>query len=169
MTLPSALSLRPITDADLDFLCRLYASTRMEELAVTDWTPEMKEAFLRQQFEAQHYHYQTHYQGADFWLLEKDGAPIGRLYVARWPKEIRLVDIALLPEHRGQGLGTALIRELLAEGEASAKPVSIHVEMFNPAMRLYEGLGFVAIGEHGPYKLMQWSPRPNQEDGPDRA
>lgn len=158
MEWPSGITARPIEGRDLDFLCRLYGSTRLEELAVTDWTPEIKEAFLKHQFEAQHHHYQTHYKGAEFWLLEKEGQPIGRLYVARWPEEIRLVDIALAAKFRGGGLGTALLSSLLREGAAAGKPVSIHVEMFNPAMRLYERLGFVAIGDHGPYKLMQWSP-----------
>jgi GNAT superfamily N-acetyltransferase len=158
MKWPDEISARPIEERDLVFLCRLYGSIRSPELAQTDWSDEQKQAFIQHQFDAQHHHYQTHYKKAEFWLLEKDGEPIGRLYVDRWPKEIRLVDIALTPESRGTGLGTKLLLALLAEGAEVGKPVSIHVEMFNPAMRLYERLGFVAIGDHGPYKLMQWSP-----------
>lgn len=157
MEWPPGITARPIEERDLNFLCRLYGSIRSGELALTDWSEEQKQAFIQHQFDAQHHHYRTHYKTAEFWLLEREGQPIGRLYVDRWPLEIRLVDIALVPEVRGQGVGQALLSALIEEGRASGKPVSIHVEMFNPAMRLYERLGFVAIGEHGPYKLMQWS------------
>ena len=153
------VTLRPICEEDRDFLRRLYASTRAEELAqVTDWSAEQKEAFLTQQFEAQHHHYQTYYAEASFDLVLDDGEPIGRLYVSRWEREIRVVDVALVPEARGRGIGTALLRDLLAEGERTGRTVSIHVERFNPALRLYRRLGFREVEENGPYFLMEWRP-----------
>lgn len=154
------LTLRPIAAEDREFLCRLYASTRAEELALTDWSEERKEAFLRQQFEAQHSHYQQHYAGASFDLVVVDGEPAGRLYVdrspQRWHDEIRLVDIALLPEHRGRGLGRRLLGELIEEARSAGRRLTIHVEMFNPALRLYERLGFRPISQYGIYHLMEW-------------
>ena len=154
-----SISFRPITPDDLPFLLRVYGSTREEEMAmVVDWTPEQKEAFVRSQFEAQHGWYQDHYQGARFDVVLVDGVPAGRLYVHRRESEIRLVDITLLPEFRGGGTGSALLRDLLAEGEAAGKRVTIHVEVFNPAMRLYERLGFLPVEERGPYRLMEWKP-----------
>jgi ribosomal protein S18 acetylase RimI-like enzyme len=153
------ITFRPITPDDLPFLLRVYGSTREEEMAVVvDWTPEQKEAFVRSQFEAQHGWYQDHYQGARFDVILVDGVPAGRLYVHRRESEIRLVDITLLPAFRGGGTGSALLRDLLAEGEAAGKRVTIHVEVFNPAMRLYERLGFLPIEERGPYRLMEWKP-----------
>jgi ribosomal protein S18 acetylase RimI-like enzyme len=153
------IGFRPITPDDLPFLLRVYASTREEEMAmVVDWSPEQKEAFVRSQFEAQHGWYQDHYQGATFDVILVDGVPAGRLYVHRRESEIRLVDITLLPAFRGGGTGSALVRDLLAEGEAARKRVTIHVEVFNPAMRLYERLGFLPIEERGPYRLMEWKP-----------
>jgi ribosomal protein S18 acetylase RimI-like enzyme len=125
---------------------------------VTDWTDEQKEAFVRQQFEAQSVWYRDHYEGAQLDVILVDGEPAGRLYVHRRPNEIRLVDITLLPEYRQGGIGTSLLRDLLAEGEAAGKPVTIHVEIYNPAMRLYERLGFRPIEERGPYRLMEWRP-----------
>jgi ribosomal protein S18 acetylase RimI-like enzyme len=143
----------------MEFLLRVYGSTREEELAmVVDWTAEQKESFVRQQFGAQHAWYQEHYVGASFEVILVDGVPAGRLYVHRRPAEIRLVDIAFLPEFRGGGLGTSILRELLAEGEAAGKPVTIHVEIYNPAMRLYERLGFRPIEDRGPYRLLEWRP-----------
>jgi ribosomal protein S18 acetylase RimI-like enzyme len=153
------VTLRPISGEDRDFLRRLYASTREEELAqVTDWSAEQKEAFLTHQFEAQHHHYQTYYGDASFDIVVADGAPIGRLYVSRWQREIRVVDVALVPEARGGGIGTALLRDLLAEGEQTGRSVSIHVERFNRALGLYRRLGFAEVEENGPYFLMEWRP-----------
>lgn len=151
-----AVTLRPITEADLPFLFALYASTREEELAPVPWTAEQKEAFLRQQFGAQHAWWQEHYTGARFDLVLVDGVPAGRLYVDVWEREIRIVDIALMPEHRGGGIGTMLLGRVFDEGDAAGKPVSIHVEVFNPARRLYTRLGFVEKGTHGDvYILME--------------
>ena len=156
--LPDGVTLRPIAEEDLGFLYRLYASTREEELAVVDWPAEQKEAFLRQQFAAQHAWYQEHYAGASFDVVEMAGRPAGRLYVARWERELRLVDVALLPEHRGSGLGTALVSRVLAEAADAGKPVTIHVERMNPAQRLYRRLGFTLLEDKGMYLLLEWRP-----------
>lgn len=159
---PPGLSLRWITDDDLPFLAELYASTRREEVAQTPWSEEQKEAFLRWQFENQHRHYQEYYPDCELLVIEKDSIgrrePIGRLYVDRWKEEIRLVDIALLPEHRGHGLGRKILEVLLEEGRASGLPVSIHVEYNNPALRLYKRLGFRHVDSNGIYYLMRWEP-----------
>jgi ribosomal protein S18 acetylase RimI-like enzyme len=86
------------------------------------------------------------------------GRPAGRLYVARWERELRLVDVALLPEHRGSGLGTALVSRVLAEAADAGKPVTIHVERMNPAQRLYRRLGFTLLEDKGMYLLLEWRP-----------
>ncbi len=153
------VELRPITPADLEFLYQLYANTREEELALTDWGAEDKERFLRMQFSAQDQHYRQYYPGAKLEVILEQGQPIGRFYVARWESEIRLMDIALVPAVRGRGIGTALVRQLLAEGQSVGKKVSIHVEMYNPAFRLYKRLGFRRVEEKGVYFLMVWSPQ----------
>jgi ribosomal protein S18 acetylase RimI-like enzyme len=152
------ITLRPITPDDEALLYRVYASTREDEMALVDWDDAQKEAFVRMQFTAQHSHYQQHYPDAAFEIIMVDEQPAGRLYVDRWPKEIRIVDIALLPEYRNAGIGTTLLKGILEEAVQSGKPVSIHVERFNPAMRLYERLGFSTISENGVYYLMEWVP-----------
>jgi len=153
------ITLRPITPEDLNFLCQVYASTRQEEMAlVTDWSEAQKTAFLKMQFNAQHAHYTEHYARAQFQIILLEGMPIGRLYVDRRTKEIRIVDISLLPEYRNQGIGSGLLKEILNEGAQASLPVTIHVEMFNPALRLYDRLGFHQIADHGVYYLMEWKP-----------
>jgi ribosomal protein S18 acetylase RimI-like enzyme len=153
--LPSGITLRPVGSSDRDFLLQVYASTREEELRLVDWSVEQKAAFVQQQFEAQDAYYSEHYHPATFDVIEVDGASVGRLYVARWEDEIRIIDIAVLPEHRGHGVGTALLRDLLDEAARTGKRLSIHVEKNNPALRLYERLGFVPIEDRGVYLLLE--------------
>ena len=148
-------TLRPATDDDLPFLFRLYASTREEELAPVGWAPEVQEAFLLQQFEAQHLWYREQYNGASFDVVEVGGEPVGRFYVARWPREIRVVDVSVMPSHRGRGIGSELLSTLFEEADLAGKPVSIHVERENRAQRLYERLGFRLLEDKGVYLLLQ--------------
>jgi ribosomal protein S18 acetylase RimI-like enzyme len=150
------ISLRPITPEDDSFLAGLYASTRAEELAITGWSDEEKAVFCRRQFDAQTAHYREHYPGALLQVVETDGVRLGRLYVAHWEREIRIMDIALLPGDRGKGIGTQLVRALQGEASASGKTLTIHVERFNPALRLYERLGFKTLEDKGVYLLMKW-------------
>ncbi|MCF7733200.1 MAG: GNAT family N-acetyltransferase [Akkermansiaceae bacterium] len=153
------IALRPITDADLPFLGRLYAGTRQQELAVTGWPQQQIDAFLAQQFAAQHKYYSENYHAASFDLIldPESGEPVGRLYLDRRDGEIRIVDIALLPEWRGRGIGGGILRGILSEAGAAGKSVSIHVEANNPAMSLYLRLGFHHVADNGIYHLMEWS------------
>ncbi|WP_246689310.1 GNAT family N-acetyltransferase [Mesorhizobium sp. M8A.F.Ca.ET.207.01.1.1] len=154
----AGLSFRSAAQADLTFLSRLYASTRMEELAVTDWSEAQKAAFLDMQFQAQHAHYRKHYPQADWLVVERAGQAIGRLYIERWPGEHRIIDIAFLPAHRRKGYGGALLRDLIGEAWLAGKSASIHVEKNNPARRLYVDLGFVVVEDKGVYDLMACAP-----------
>jgi GNAT superfamily N-acetyltransferase len=151
----ATVALRPVEPGDEQLLFRVYASGRAEELAVVPWDEEQKEAFLRAQFDAQARWYREHYGAASFDVVLVDGEPCGRLYVHRGAAEIRIVDIALLPERRGGGVGTALLSDLLAEADATGKPVTIHVERLNPALRLYERLGFSVAEDKGVYLLLE--------------
>jgi GNAT superfamily N-acetyltransferase len=152
------VALRPATPDDYAFLERVYVSTREEELAPVPWTAEQKRTFLAQQFAAQSAHYAKHYPDASFEVVLVDGEPAGRLIVARWEGEIRIVDVALLPEHRGRGIGAGLIRPLLDEADAAGLKVTINVERMNPAQRLYERLGFAPAAEDGVYVRMERPP-----------
>ena len=155
----TTLTLRPIRPEDQSFLYEVYASTRLEELAPLGWSADQQAAFLAQQFNAQHQYYQANFAGADFQVILVNGQPAGRLYVDRRVNEIGLIDIALLPEYRNAGIGSGLIKELLAEAQQAGKPVRIHVEKFNRALRLYERLGFSIIDDRGVYWFMEWKPQ----------
>jgi ribosomal protein S18 acetylase RimI-like enzyme len=159
---PPGLALRRMLDSDLPFLEALYASTRQDELAPVPWSAEQKRAFLRSQFACQHQYYQQYYPHCEFLIVERTGVDsverLGRLYVDRWPDQIRLVDISLMPEFRGRGTGRRLIEGILAEGQSTGKRVTIHVEHDNPARRLYGRVGFRHVDSNGIYHLMEWGP-----------
>ena len=152
----AGLAFRLIANADLPFLFAVYVSARAEELAPLPWTDAQKTAFLTQQFQAQHVDYQRNYPGADWLVIMRAGNGAGRLYLDRNACEHSVIDIALLPEHRRQGLGGALMRDLQDDAAAAGKPLSIYVEKFNPAMRLYRRLGFETVEDKGVYDLMRW-------------
>ncbi|HEX8482848.1 MAG TPA: GNAT family N-acetyltransferase [Allosphingosinicella sp.] len=154
------VSYRECTDADIGFVALVYASTRVEEVAAAGWPVEVQHQFLSQQADAQHRHYRTHYPNAEWLVIERGCKPIGRLYIEEWPSQIRLIDISLLPEGRGGGVGSAILSDLQEMAAAAGKPLSIHVERNNPAMSLYLRLGFATIGDHGIYDLMEWRPPP---------
>lgn len=159
-----SLSFRPETEDDHQFLLTLYGSTRAEEMAIVPWTDEEKDQFVRQQFHAQTLHYKSHFKDAEFLILLKDGQPIGRLYKHRsqsTPVILLIIDISLLPEYRGQGIGGMLLKEILADAASRGEVVHIHVEHFNPAMHLYDRLGFKQTSTYGVYYLMEWRAEPS--------
>ena len=150
--------LRPVTSADRDFLVGVYGSTRDSELSQVQWAPGQREAFVRMQFDAQDAEYRKRNPEGTFDVIEVDGRPAGRLYVDRRPDDIRIVDISLLPEFRGAGVGGELIAQLQDEAAASGRTLSIHVEIHNRAEELYTRLGFSVVDEHGVYRRMEWVP-----------
>jgi ribosomal protein S18 acetylase RimI-like enzyme len=153
-----AIQLRPISPADEAFLYQVYASTRQEEMALVDWDEAKKQAFLRMQFHAQHTYYRAQFPQASYQVVLWEGVPVGRLYVDRRDEEFGILDIALLAEYRNRGIGGALLRDVLAEADRARKRVRIHVERHNPALRLYDRLGFRPIDDQGVYFLLERPP-----------
>jgi ribosomal protein S18 acetylase RimI-like enzyme len=154
----SSITFRPTIQSDIPFLRHLYGTTREAEMRLVPWTLEQKSAFLDMQFTAQKTHYEEHYPDCDFLVIELEGQPIGRVYVDRRSDDIRITDIALLPEFRDRGIGRMLMEEILEEGRTTGKRVTIHVEHDNPARRLYDRLGFQQVDTNGVYYLMEWCP-----------
>lgn len=143
---------------DEAFLIRVYGSTRLEELALTQWNEAQREAFIKMQCAAQQADYQHRCPAAQYDIILLDGQPVGRLYVDRREREIRILDMTLLPESRGTGIGTPLIQELMSEAAAAGKTLAIYVDFSSPARRLFERLGFAPIEGDGYNVLMAWRP-----------
>lgn len=153
----SPVTLRPVVATDGPLLFEIYASTRAEEMAMVPWPREQQEEFVRMQFAAQQEHYPKLYPDANHDIIMLNGRPVGRLYVARTKDYIEIMDLTLLPQDRNLGVGTGLIRGLMAEASAS-RPLRIYVETFNPSLRLFEQLGFRAVAEEGVHRLLEWVP-----------
>ena len=158
MSVPGgSVSLRAVAPEDEEFLLAVYASTREEEVSQVEWPPGLKEAFLRSQFEAQREQYFARFPDAEYKVILLDGRPSGRIWIGRDAEQIRLLDIALLPEAQNRGVGTLLVRRLIEEARASGKKLRHMIYMLNDdARRLYERLGFVVIEDVGGYLHMEW-------------
>jgi GNAT superfamily N-acetyltransferase len=151
------LNLRLVTKEDEPFLVALYASTRAEELGQVEWEEGQKEIFVRWQFDLQRREYDARFPDAKYELILIDGEPAGRIWTGRDEEQIRLLDIALLPQFQRRGAGTILLRELIAEAGRAQKPLRHMVFVLNnDAHRFYERLGFVIIEDMGAYKHMEW-------------
>jgi len=157
--------IRPAEARDMELLYEVYASTRQEELAATGWDGTAVEAFLRMQFQLQHTQYRKNYPKASFDIILVDGLPAGRLYVDRGGDGIRLMDIALLPQFRGRGIGSGIIRGLVGEADARGQVLSLHVERNNPVLHFYSALGFRVKNEGAVYFYMEREPVVTVPDG----
>ncbi len=156
---PPSFALRPVAPPDEGFLLRLYATTRAAELATTAWDAAQRDAFVRSQYQARRNDYATRFAGAEHSIITVGGQDAGVCMIRRSATEIRLVNIELLPEHRGQGIGGALLRQLRAEARDRNLPFMLSVRENNhAAIRLYRRLGFATHGREGGYVAMRSEP-----------
>ena len=158
----------PVAVQDEPFLFQVYAETRRDEIAAWGWAPAQQEAFLRMQFQLQQRSYAMQFPGADHRIIRHDGAPAGQVLVLRLPDRIRVIDIALLPQYRGAGLGTAVLQALQAEAQQAEKPLQLSVRRENMgARRLYERLGFITTDASDTHYAMEWRPERGDANGAD--
>lgn len=136
----------------------LFAGAREKELENLNWGGAQRQVFLEMQFNAQQTHYQHHFPQREHQIILMEEHPIGMLDIVRTSKEIRILDIILLPENRNSGIGTVLMNSLLEESDRSAKPVRMYVEKFNPVLNLYRRLGFRVIDDTGVHYHMEKLP-----------
>ena len=163
----AGVALRPVSDDDGEFLLKVYGSSRADEMALVDWSDEQKWAFLRMQSDAQRQQYFARFPDAEYSVILLAGAPAGRLWVARTPEQIRLLDIAILPEYQNRGVGGLLLRQLIAESEEAGLPLRHMVFKMNEgAQRFYERLGFKHIEDVGAYLHMERLPASRQTSTP---
>lgn len=158
ITITPSIRLRPSVPEDEDFLVAVYGSTREQELAVVPWTAEQKEAFVRFQLNAQLAHYQNEYPNAEFSIILFGDEPVGRLYVDRREDDLRIMDFTLLPECRGKGISSPIIRWLMEEASASKKRLSINVDKLSQSQPIFEHFGFGPTEDSGFHVLYAWQP-----------
>jgi RimJ/RimL family protein N-acetyltransferase len=153
------INFRKINDDDFPFLRKLYRSTREDELSLSNMTEEEKQKFIDFQFNAQHTYYKSAYASAELKIILLNNSPVGRLYLWRTENQIRIMDISLLPGFCGKGIGTKILKSLIRESEESQKKLNIHVEYYNPALKLYKRLGFQKTDDTGVYYFMERTPQ----------
>jgi ribosomal protein S18 acetylase RimI-like enzyme len=151
----NGITLRPATPADEAFELDLYAGTRWDELKLVEWSDLQKQTFLKMQFTARQQQYRLRYPQAIDRIILLHSEAIGRLLVDREERYLVLIDIALLPAHQNRGVGTRLVQSLLDEAAANGKSVRLQVLATNPAIRMYERLGFAATDNDGTYLEMK--------------
>jgi GNAT superfamily N-acetyltransferase len=152
------VELRSVTEQDEQFLLAVYASTRHDELSQVAWEAGQKELFLRWQFNLQRSEYSHRFPDAAYHVIMVNQQPAGRIWVGADDEQIRLLDIALLPEFQNRGAGTALLRRLMDQALQTGKVLRHMVFVLNnDAHRFYERLGFTVIEDLGAYKHMEWS------------
>ena len=166
MITDAAITLRDALPADKPFMLALYASTRAEEFAQLGWPVETERVFMKMQFEAQRGDYERRFSGALCQIVELRRCPVGRLWVAQDARSLTVLDISLIADLRGQGIGTECLRRVQRRAAAAALDIELQVVHGNPAQRLYERLGFRNIGEAGVRQAMVWKPAPQSAHPP---
>lgn len=151
------ISLRPATEADHKFLFEIFAGTR-EDLMLADLEHNQKQLLIEMQFRAREGQYRSAYPNATTSIIRESDREVGSIIVNRGEQDISVVDIAIDPAWRGRGIGTRVLRTLLAEACTESKLVHLQVAVTNRATRLYQRLGFSTIKDGGAYLSMEWRP-----------
>lgn len=152
------IELRPVEEKDNLFIEAVYRSTREDELNLTNWSEQQKNAFSTMQSVAQLAEYKTRFPGAAFHVIIYNKQDAGRFYTWENDNEIRLIDITLLPLFRGKGIGTYLLQELIKKSNKIQKKISLHVDPVNQALQLYRRLQFIHIKNNGRHYYMERNP-----------
>jgi len=150
------LSLRPVRTDDEGFLFRVYSSTRADEISKLPWNDNQRNSFMQMQFTAQCTDYSRRFPDGEHQIIILEDQCAGRLYIARNKDEIRILDIALLPEYRNKGIGKSIIEGLTREASETHRPIRIYVERNNRALNLFECIGFMVVQDIGTHFLLEW-------------
>jgi ribosomal protein S18 acetylase RimI-like enzyme len=152
----AVVAFRDSTDTDRDYMHGLFAALRGRDWGASGLERSALEPLLAMQFGAQESGYKTQFPDSQCQVIVYEGRPVGRLWLCRSPREIRILDIGIEPCMQCHGIGSSVLRTLLSEAQAAGLRVTLSVAGDNAAQRLYRRLGFEAIAAHPPYVEMQW-------------
>ncbi|WGM40220.1 GNAT family N-acetyltransferase [Caulobacter sp. NIBR1757] len=164
------LVLRPEAPDDLIFRYELFCNSRTPEWYQAGLPDALMTQLMQHQFRAQTDSYLAEFSEARFDIIELNGRRIGRIVVDRAHGDINLVDQAIIPELRNQGMGTAILRWLIAESTAADLPISLYVANSNdPSLHLYRRMGFREIEDTQVYIKMIRPPGPEAPPPPEAS
>ena len=148
--------LRPATPEDEPFLFEVFSTLWETEVAALP-NPNIVQHFLRIQYSTQERRFETRFPGLERWIIEHDGERAGRLYLHRSPDMLHVLDVTLLPAYQSKGLGTRLVRGLMAEAAAAGQIVTLRVARGNGrAVNLYQELGFRLVTMDDQDAFFEW-------------
>jgi len=151
--------LRPVTERDLSFLFDVVSSSVREQFKLMGGDVRMMEPLLRIQFESQTREYKERFPEAVHYIITLNDLDAGRIYLNRSPEEIRILDLTLLPEYRGKGLGAFVLKVFEEEAARTGLPIRIYVEDGNRSLRLFDRLGYRFHSKLGEvHNLLEWIP-----------
>ncbi|MGJ8695239.1 MAG: GNAT family N-acetyltransferase [Verrucomicrobiaceae bacterium] len=150
------VSLRPQTDGDISFIEDLVIAVREREPGFCELAAEERTRILREQSKLQLADYGRKFPQGHFLIIEASGRAIGRFYVNHASDHIRVVELSVLPDYQGHGIGQQLMKSVLAEGTRTGVPVRLSVALGNPAFTFYETLGFRETGRGESHLRMEW-------------
>lgn len=165
------ITTRTAAAADEEFLFRLFALQKAGEFAPLGWPAQQLQPLLEMQYRARQLSYAESFpEAVNTILCLADGTPVGRHLTARQKDFYRVVDIAVLPEYRGRGIGTWALNQMKQAAALESVPMRLSVTRTNPALRLYERLGFIRVSADDLSFEMEWhaplreaaSPRPQE-------
>lgn len=162
-----SVTLRPVAPSDEPFLIDLYATTRAWEQQHAGLDDAQWRMFITSQYTARKNHYDKFFAAAESSIILQHRKPIGRHIVLRGEHEYRLVLTEILPEYQGSGIGSTLVKDVLAEGESAGKPVRLQVAKLNGPLALCKKLGFVKTGSNDIYHQLEWRPAALANGAPD--
>lgn len=153
----ASFALRAEVETDAAFRLALFRTSRGPGWDQLPLPADMLARVMEQQFHAQTQGYRAAYPQARLEIVTMNTEPVGRLATQRDADALHLIDIAVVPERRGQGIGGAILRALMDEAAATGRPVTLHVARDNlAAQRLYHRLGFALAGADETHLTLAW-------------
>jgi ribosomal protein S18 acetylase RimI-like enzyme len=146
MSTLSQIVCRPVTAEDEPFLRHLIIATLAEELAAWAWPEAIRDQLLEMQYRIRRQGIDANYPGSDRSVIFTEGQPVGWIVVTWSAKDVHIVEIAVLPEQRGKGIGTRVLGDVITEAVHRGIPARLQVNVTNRAIGLYGRLGFVRTG-----------------------
>lgn len=151
------IALRPARDADEPFLFELFRALRAGRFDFQPGGHPQMAAMIRLQFRAQEHVLATQHPGSEHSIILTNGVPVGRLRLAREETGFQLADLSILPGYQRKGIGSAVMKKLMASARREGLSIRTTIGQANQAsFHFYRNLGFEVTGEDTAYVHVLW-------------